>query len=685
MTTNEQMKTFLNGQEKIRVSHLDRAACIYLRQSTPGQVLYNRESLVNQERMADRAQLLGWDAARVQVIRTDLGQSGREAVQRQGFQQLLSAVSLGQVGIILGYEVSRLSRNNSDWYRLLEAAAIFDTLIADYDGVYDLNLFNDRLLLGLKGTMSEAELHLIQLRLSAGRKRQLERGVYQQCLPTGYVRLNDGTVLKDPDERVRQTLDLIFTTFRELPSCGKLLNYLCRNDILIPRRQISGVHQGDILWKRPTYGALYEILTIPTYAGTFVYGRRQAQRGTMTRLRKSMDEWKYIHHDIYPAYITWENYLDNQRKLRANRPLSSAHPDSDAGASRQGGALLQGLVFCGKCGHRLLTAYKPYGRYCCHTAKRQYGEPVCDQFKASVIDDVVVAAFFDALQPAQLDALEQVLADQEREYAQIKQNWQHRIRQATYETQRAQRQYNAVDPENRLVAAELERRWEATLRTLQETQSAYKAFERQRSPLELSPELCDQFRHICQTLPALWDELPNSDKKELLRSLVTRVIVQREKPDQVNLKIVWVSGHFSEHSTWIAIHHLKATSHYEQLVARIHDLWQQQLDDQAIAKRLTQEGFTSARLDHISPYTVQSIRMEKRWLTSSSPKIETPTGYLKVAELAERLQVGPHWLYKRIRDGQIEPENYVRHPKRGVILIGDESHIIERIQKLKQT
>ena len=195
MTVAEPVASFINGQEKIRPEHLKRTAYIYLRQSTSGQVLYHRESQVNQERMADRARQLGWSSAEIQIIRSDLGQSGREAENRQGFQTLLSEVSLGHVGAIFGYEVSRLSRNNSDWYRLLEAAALFDTLIADYDGIYDLNLFNDRLLLGLKGTMSEAELHLIQLRMVAGRKRQLERGVYRQSLPTGYMRLEDGTVI----------------------------------------------------------------------------------------------------------------------------------------------------------------------------------------------------------------------------------------------------------------------------------------------------------------------------------------------------------------------------------------------------------------------------------------------------------------------------------------------------------
>jgi DNA invertase Pin-like site-specific DNA recombinase len=482
MTSPEYKTNLVNGQEKIRVDHLNRQAYIYIRQSSAGQVVYHRESQINQEQMADRAYLLGWDPSDVQIIRTDLGISGRDADNRKGFQKLLSEVSLGQVGIIFGYEVSRLARNSSDWYKLLEAAAIFDTLIADYDGVYDLNLFNDRLLLGLKGTMSEAELHLIQLRLVAGRKRQLERGVYRQYLPTGYIRLNDGTVIQDPNEQIRRCFQLIFSKFRQLGSCNKLLAYLREESILIPRRQVSGIHKGETLWKVPAYAALYQILTIPTYAGAMVYGRRQTQRSSTTRLRKPMDQWKYIHQGTYPAYISWDEYIDNQQRLQLNGTIARPVNESTQGASREGAALLQGFVFCGECGQRISIAYKPYGRYVCQMLRRRFGEPCCMMLKADPIDQVVVQAFFEALQPAQLDALTSVLQGYDQEYSQLKQPWHDRIQQARYEAQRAQRFYQAVDPEKRLVAAELERHWETTLHTLQETELAYEEFERQHQP-----------------------------------------------------------------------------------------------------------------------------------------------------------------------------------------------------------
>jgi DNA invertase Pin-like site-specific DNA recombinase len=492
MKSPETLPSFVNGQEKIRSEHRQRMAYIYRRQSSSGQVAYHRESQINQEKMAERAEALGWLKHQLQMVRSDLGQSAREAEQRQGFQEMLSAISLGRVGIIFAYEASRLSRNNSDWYRLLEAAALFDTLIADYDGIYDLNLFNDRLLLGLKGTMSEAELHLIQLRLVAGRKHQLERGEYRQFLPTGYIRLEDGTVIQDPDERVRQTLQLVFQKFRELPSCSKLLAYLKAKQILLPRRQVCGPQRGQLLWKTPAYGALYAILTIPSYAGALVYGRRQTQPGHKNRVRKAMEDWKYIHLDVYPAYISWEEFLDNQRRLESN----AAQPKS-LGASREGAALLQGLVYCGKCGRKMLTTHKPCGRYSCATARRSHAEPLCTFLNAGLLDQIVVQAFFEALQPAQLDLLEILLQKQQQDYAQLQKNWQNRLAQNQYEAQRAQRQYELVEPENRLVAAELERRWENSLRALQDSQDAYERFLQEPHQLNLGPEQKKQFRHLC--------------------------------------------------------------------------------------------------------------------------------------------------------------------------------------------
>ena len=341
MNDGNRPAVLFQGQQKITPQHLERLACVYIRQSSPGQVLHNEESQVNQRQLGRRAELLGWSRERVRIIDRDLGLSGKESTCREGFKELVAEVSLGHVGIIFGYEVSRLARNNSDWYHLLDTAALYGTLIADYDGIYDPRLYNDRLLLGLKGTMSEAELHLLRLRLREGRMRQVERGEYRQHLPTGQVRLPDGTVVQDPNDQVRHTIELVFTKFKELGSCWQVVLYMRRESVLLPRRQLRGLHIGETLWKLATQHAIYDILTNPAYAGAFAYGRTQQiaipgpDGGTRTRVvRKPMAEWTHLEMDVYPAYISWEEYLANRERLHQNMARFTGRDQGAQGAPR---------------------------------------------------------------------------------------------------------------------------------------------------------------------------------------------------------------------------------------------------------------------------------------------------------------------------------------------------------------
>ena len=692
--SNPPTSGLLMGQSKLMPQHWKRLACVYIRQSTVKQVERNRESQVNQYHLASRAEQLGWSPERIRVIDADLGLSAKTSTHRSGFKELVAEVSLGHVGIIFGYEVSRLARNNSDWYHLLDLAAVFGTLIADNDGIYDPRSYNDRLLLGLKGTMSEAELHLLRMRLDAGRLSQVERGVYRQNLPTGLLRLDDGTVVKDPDDGVRHTIELVFAQFAQRGSCRQVAFALRQAGVLLPRRQTAGFDRGQLLWKQATDAAVYEIVQNPAYAGAFVYGRRPgdpARRmvsGRTIQVRKPREEWMTIQHDVYPAYITWEQYMANQERLQRNATDFTARMGQAQGAARQGAALLQGLVVCGVCGHHLNVAYKPAPRYFCNAHLKRLQGPVCISVSGASLEAVVVQAFFEALQPAQLDALDAVLAAQEAERARLLEHWDERIKRAQYAAHLAQRQYHAVDPDNRLVAGELERRWEAALRELSETQEAYTRFQATIQPTAIPPHLREQFRHISATLPDLWHsgQLSNAQKKELLRALIKQVIIRWTAADTIEVRIVWVSGHYSVVVTQPPIHRLRDLPNYERLQARLHDLWESGLTEELIAAQLSREGFHSARATDVRPDTVRKILLRNHWQSPGGHKRNAPSlpGYLSVREVADRLNCETHWVYRQIETAQIDTRYLSRHPRRKSYLIQADPDLLADLQQRRQ-
>jgi DNA invertase Pin-like site-specific DNA recombinase len=681
------------GQSKITATHLQRLACIYIRQSSLKQVMQNQESQLIQRDLVKQALSLGWSRERIQVVDSDQGLSGEESSHRQGFRDLVAAVSLGHVGIIFGYQASRLARNNSDWYHLLDLAAVFGTLIADCDGIYDPKLFNDRLLLGLKGTMSEAELHIMRQRLEAGRLNQVRRGEYRQHLPTGLVRLDDGTVIKDPDDQIRHTIELVLQKFAELGSCQKVLRYFHQHNIFLPRRQSAGYQAGELLWKPAMDAAIYDIIRNPAYAGAFAYGRRQTdptrrspgRRGTGV-IHRLMSEWIHLQHNVYPAYITWEQYLANQEQLRQNAAhFKEEKVDKACGAAREGAALLQGLVVCGECSYHMSVAYKSSQCYFCTALRKRTGQGHCACIHGPTIDEVVVQAFFEAIQPAQLDALSAIVAQQQAEQKQLLRQRTEQLERARYEARLAERQYKAVDPDNRLVAASLENQWEEKLLQLQETQEAYERFEQANEPATIPPELVEQFRHISDTLPTLWHSgcLSNVQKKELLRSLIAQVILKRIAPDTVSVKIVWVSGHYSVVLAHPPITRLSDVSGYEEMVSQVEVLWQQGQTDQAIAEELTNQGFRGARAKHVSAATVQKIRLAHAWflpLHQSRGQTEID-GYLTVRGLAAELVCPRGWVHRRIWRGEINPRYIKRHPENGFYLIENDPDLVEQLRQ----
>jgi DNA invertase Pin-like site-specific DNA recombinase len=672
----------LLSPETVTARHCKLRAYVYVRQSSPRQVQHHQESQRNHYALVERAVALGWARDRIQIIDTDLGHSGQDG-QRPGFRELVAEVSLGRVGVILAYEASRLARNNADWYALLDLAALRGTLLADTEGIYDPRNHNDRLLLGLRGMLSEAELHLLQLRLAAGRERQIERGAYRQHLPTGLLRLEDGRAVKDPDVQIQRSVALVFTRFAELGSCQKVLRRFRDDGLRLPRRQTSGPQVGAILWKPPTEAAIYAILHNPAYAGAFVYGRHRRHPASRPgqqapRIHCAMDDWSTIHQDVYPAYIGWEEFMTNQARLTDN---ASRYVERTRGAARAGNALLAGLVVCGRCGRQLHVEYKTHHHYVCSALSKEYGAPLCLYLDGASLDAVVVDAFFRALQPAELDLLDEVLAAQQADHARLAQQYADQVTRAEYEARLAQRQYQAVDPDHRLVAAELERRWEVALRALVEAREAAERFSPAPSAPPLDPVLRVQLRDLSTHLPILWTDgrLTPAQKKELLRSLIRRVVLTRPHADTVEAMVVWISGAMTPLTVHPPVHRDADLANYERLVERIGALSAAGYHDRAIAQRLTAEGFRSARSPHVPTTLVTRLRRRQGHtsLTTQFRGQEQIAGQWTVWGLSHALQVDRNWLYVRIHAGSIPA---TRHPVTGHYLIPDDPALLERLR-----
>lgn len=689
MTTADQQLAY--ASTKINASHLERQAVIYVRQSSPKQVRENTESVVNQRRLVERAVAMGWHLERVVVLDGDLGQSGAQVDGRDDFKTLAAEVALGHVGIVFGWDVSRLARNNADWYQLLDLAALFATLIADVEGVYDPRSYNDRLLLGLKGTMSEAELHMLRQRLNAGRLSKVERGDYVQILPTGLTRLADGRVEKAADLQVRGTLELVFAKFDELGSVPKVLLYFRNHAILLPRRQTGGLHKGELLWKKPSHAALYEMLKNPAYAGAFVYGRRptdpavrQPGRRATGVVRRPISEWHTIKQGAYPAFISWEQYMANQAQLHDTGQLHLARRESGRGSPRHGAALLQGLATCGACGHYMRVVYKPGVRYVCHGLAKEYGEPSCAHLDGPSAEAFVLQKFFEAIQPGQLDALEAVLSDRRRERDQVIRQLEQQHQRATYEAHLSRRRYEAVDPDNRLVAGELERRWENQLVAERQAEEALRRFRGEPGEAALDNQLRQALNDIGRRLPELWNSgrLTHAHKKELLRSLIARVILSRTSPDQVEVKIIWVSGHFSVGTVVPPIWRQADVGGYAQMVERIRELWLAGTTDIEMAATLTEEGHRSARSDRVSCATVLKIRNQHGWVSRYHEHrlAEMIDGMWTIRGLAKELGMKREWFYDRIYTGVLCPPDIQRRPPYGNYLIQDHSELIARLR-----
>jgi len=588
--------------EKISPWHLDRLAVVYVRQSTAQQVLDHQESTRLQYGLTHRAEALGWAPERIVVIDDDLGKSGTSAEGRGGFQRLVSELSLDHVGIIFGVEMSRLARSNADWHRLLELCALFRTLIADLDGIYDPAQYNDRLLLGLKGTMSEAEVHILKQRMHQGRLSKARRGELTFALPVGYVWRSPGEVGFDPDEQVQVVVRLIFATFDELGTLGGVLRYLAQHDIRLGVRVREGPGKGTLVWRRANRMTLQLLLKHPLYAGAYVYGRRQMDprryqpsRPRTGRVVCAPDDWLALLRDRVPAYISWEQYEANQARLAANRARAET-----VGATREGPALLTGLVVCGRCGYHMGVHYSGGVRrhtYQCTVRRSCYGEPLCQHLPGACLDDFVSEQVLAALEPAALDLSLAAIERLEQERAVLQRLWQQRLERARYDADRAARQYHAVEPENRLVVRTLERAWEEKLATLERLEEEHHRFLRQQPRLLTWTER-EAIRQLAADIPALWaaSETTPRERKEIIRQVVDRVAVEAQgASEQVHVRIDWVGGGQTVGVVPRSVARLASLRSYPQLCQRLQELTQAGLSAPTIAQRLTEEGYTSSR------------------------------------------------------------------------------------------
>jgi DNA invertase Pin-like site-specific DNA recombinase len=601
---------------KIRPDHLDRQALIYVRQSSPMQVRDHTASTARQSDLAQSADRLGWPKERIRVIDQDQGHSGVSALGRDGFQHLMAEVGLGRAGAVLSLEASRLARSCSDWYRLIEICGLTDTLVIDEDGVYDPTQYNDRLLLGIKGTMSEAELHWIRSRLLGGKLEKARSGQLRFRPPTGLVYDPAGQILFDPDEQVQHALRLLFDTFEQVGAALGVVQYFAQNRLSFPTRLHGGIRDGQLLWRPLDHGRVLAILHNPSYAGTYVYGRTKTRnallpgeapriKGRMRRL--PVEDWPSVLHDHHPGYITWEQFQRNQQRLIENCTLQH---QEHRGALREGAALLQGLVLCGRCGRRMTIRYIDNGKiplYECNQLHKQLGEKSCQSLRGDRIDVAVAGTFLEAMRPAQLEvsmaAIDQIAqqarrVDRQRELI---------VERARYEAELARRRFLAIDPENRLVGRTLERDWEARLAEVERLEQEL-ATRSAPSVRLVDPEERAGILALARDLPALWQAATttHADRKQLLGFLIKDIFLTRADAT-IEVSIRWQT----EACTVVSIPRPQRSCDARRTdpvaLARLRAL-AADTPDRRIAEILNQEGFRSGTGRQFTQNIVKQLR-----------------------------------------------------------------------------
>jgi DNA invertase Pin-like site-specific DNA recombinase len=591
----------LRSASKIQQRHLDRLAMVYVRQSSPQQVLENRESRERQYALAQFAQRLGWPAERVVIVDDDQGHTGKIVGKRSGFPQLMTEVTLNHVGIVLGLELSRVSRSNKDWHQLIDVCAIFNTLLCDLDGVYDPLDSNDRLLLGVKVIITEFELVTMRNRLLGGSRNKAARGELFLGVPLGYLKTPSGEIVQEPDEQARGMIHLVFEKFDELGSAYAVFRYLVVNHLKLGFRRRRGGRIGELEWKPPSPNRISSILRHPIYAGAYAYGLHRAGTKNPATGIVSGGKWfvppeevSVLLLDRLPAYITWDRYLANQERLKQNRSLHDTR-----GVPKRGEALLPGLVVCGKCGHHMMTRYRDDQKpsyYCGEYSRLALDEP-CGRIAAATLDDLIASEVLRALEPAALELSLRAIENVEHERQRLHGQWRQTLERAQQEVARAERQYHAVEPENRLVARTLEARWEEALKKQRQAEEDYHRFLA-KLPATLSGADRQRIRALSESVAALWHAPATTalDRKQIVRCVVERVIVVADKATELNeVTIVWYGGLATQHQVARPVGTYEQLKDYRRLTERIVQLHQQGLHRSQIARKLNDEGFVPPR------------------------------------------------------------------------------------------
>lgn len=655
----------MSNHPKITPSHLQRTACVYVRQSSASQVENNRESTNRQYALIDKACEMGWSKDQVTVIDEDLGLSGADASNRNGFTQLTAQVAMSRVGIVLGLEVSRLARNNADWYQLLDLCAMSDTLIGDADGIYHPGQFNDRLVLGLKGTMSEAELHTLRARLDGGIRNKAARGELRRGLPVGLVWGDqDGEVCFHPDEAVTSALHTVFKRFDEFGSARRVWLWFRSEGLSFP---LQSNQLRQIRWVAPTYHAIHSILTNPVYAGAYVYGKTRQehyindQGEKKTRIRKlPQSQWSVLIQEHHEGYIDWSTYEANQKRISCNtRPT----PHQGGGAVREGSALLQGLATCGHCGRKLRTHYRGKNHtpgYHCAGKNVVDGRGVyCLNVGGIQIDQAITEAFLSALAPAGVKAAIAAAHQLERNHDAALSQWQLAVERATYEAQKAERRYRAVEPENRLVARGLEAQWEQALSELQGARSELTRRESQR-PRELSTDERTAITALGTDLKSVWSAPSTTlrDKKELLRTMLQEVIVSVYRDEyRAHLRLRWNGELLTEVDVELPRSRPATVRTDEETVELVRRL-AVHYPDAVIAGILNRQNRTTATGMRFAANLVGNLR--RHWkIARFEPNDSASTDDsepLSVTQAAKELGIAPSTIHRWLNDGFIAGE-----------------------------